>query len=314
MEEDTLSVASDALSSALMKMKLRAFINVTIDAGASWAIDFPGLDGFTLNVVHKGECWLRMEGEREDVHLRAGDCFLLTGGRNFTLAKDLTQKMRTPVIELFTAAPNGNMICNGGGDFFVVGTLFRFEGLLPPLMFGRLPPLILIAGDSDQAAVLRWSLDRFSAELRGNAVGRSLMLNQLAPIMLLQIFRIYLLSAARQENWLVAVSHAKLSKVFEAIHADFQRSWSLEALARLAGMSRSGFAVVFKKMVGVAPMDYLTRWRMQVACELLQAGEGRLATIASAVGYGSESAFSAAFQKIVKCRPGAYQKSGAARL
>ena len=72
-------------------------------------------------------------------------------------------------------------------------------------------------------------------------------------------------------------------------------------------MSRSGFALMFKKKVGVTPMDYLKHWRMQVACELLQSSDESLSAIASAVGYGSESAFSMAFQRVVKCRPGAYR-------
>lgn len=55
-------------------------------------------------------------------------------------------------------------------------------------------------------------------------------------------------------------------------------------------------------------MVYLMNWRMQIACQLLQTGDQPLSTIASAVGYGSESAFSVAFYKVVKCRPGAYRK------
>ena len=55
-------------------------------------------------------------------------------------------------------------------------------------------------------------------------------------------------------------------------------------------------------------MDYLKNWRIQIACELLRTGDLSLSAVAGAVGYGSESAFSVAFQKIVKCRPGMYRK------
>jgi transcriptional regulator GlxA family with amidase domain len=97
-------------------------------------------------------------------------------------------------------------------------------------------------------------------------------------------------------------------KVLEAMQTDYKRSWSLEQLAEVANMSRSGFALTFQKKVGVSPMVYLMNWRMQVACELLEAGDKSLALIASEVGYSSESAFSAAFTKIVKRRPGSYRK------
>jgi transcriptional regulator GlxA family with amidase domain len=84
-------------------------------------------------------------------------------------------------------------------------------------------------------------------------------------------------------------------------------------LADLANMSRSGFALVFKKKVGVTPMDYLKHWRMQIACDLLKVGDEPLSAIASATGYGSESAFSAAFQKIFQYRPGAYRRCFSSR-
>jgi AraC-like DNA-binding protein len=74
-------------------------------------------------------------------------------------------------------------------------------------------------------------------------------------------------------------------------------------------MSRSGFALNFKKQVGIPPMDYLTNWRMQIACELLKSANHTVSTVAAAVGYESESAFSVAFKKVVKCRPGFYQKN-----
>jgi AraC-like DNA-binding protein len=117
------------------------------------------------------------------------------------------------------------------------------------------------------------------------------------------------MSAKDEQNWLIALSDPKLSKAFEAIHSDYQKSWSLEDLAKVAGMSRSGFALNFKKQVGISPVDYLTNWRKQIACELLNTEGHNVSTVAIAVGYKSESAFSIAFTKIVKCRPGFYQKN-----
>jgi hypothetical protein len=41
------SAVCDPLSTALTTMKLHAFINVALDAGGNWAIDFPAYPGFT---------------------------------------------------------------------------------------------------------------------------------------------------------------------------------------------------------------------------------------------------------------------------
>ncbi len=312
LDEDHVWNTSDPLSTALTKMKLRTFINVALDAGGNWAVDFPAYEGFTLNVVQKGECWLSIKGSHQRARLHAGDCFLLTGGKEFTLATNLPLGKRFRAEEIFSQAEQGIARCNGGGDFFVLGVIFRFQGHLSSVLLDRMPALVHVDGSSDHAAVLRGSLDRFSAEMRTGGVGRSLILSHLAPIMLLQTLRFYLASSPKEENWLVALTHPRLIKVLEAMQTDYKRAWSLEQLAKVAHMSRSGFALTFKKKLGVSPMVYLTNWRMQIACELLETGDQNLASVASEVGYSSESAFSTAFTKIVKCRPGNYRKPAAA--
>jgi AraC-like DNA-binding protein len=308
--EAILSADPDPLSTALTTIKLKAYRNVALDAGGSWAVDFPAYEGFTLSVVRQGECWLRIADSSGVIRLKAGDCFLLTGGKRFTLATNLQLKKRFRAEQMFTDSHGGLAKCNGGGDFFVAGPIFRFDGHLPSILFSRLPAIVHIDGSSDQAAVLRWSLDRFNAEMLGAGVGRSLMLTHLAPIMLLQVLRLYLASSPKDENWLVALSNPSLSRVVDAIQTDYRQECSLDRFAKLANMSRSGLALTFKKRVGIPPMMYLMLWRMQIACELLRAGEQSISSIATAVGYGSESAFSAAFYKVVHCRPGAYRKTG----
>ena len=312
MNEDIVLNTCDPLSTALTTMKLRAFVSVALDAGGDWAVDFPAYEGFTLNVVQKGECWLSASA-REKVHLQSGDCFLLTGGKPFTLASNLSRPPRDRAEQLFMHAKEGVAVCNGGGQFFVVGIIFRFQGHLPSILFGRLPPIIHIDGNSDHAAVFRGSLDRFNAEMRNVGLGRSLILSHLAPIMLLQMLRLYVGSSPQEENWLRALVHPRLSRVLEAMQKDYKRHWSLDQFADLAQMSRSGFALAFKKTVGVSPLVYLANWRMQIACELLEKGDQSIATIAAEVGYESESAFSTAFDRIVKCRPGAYRTTPSQR-
>jgi AraC-like DNA-binding protein len=302
-------VPTDILSAALMKMKLKTSAASAIDAGGNWAIEIPEHQGFRLNHVLRGECWVSLKGSKSNYHLKAGDCFLTINGPSRIVANSLFVKRKVHLYSLFKDSKNGVITLNGGGGYFGFGTVFQFDGHLPRVLFARLPQVIHVPAHSDEAAILRWSLERFATEFFSRNIGRSLILNHLAPIMLLQIFRIYLSSAKRDKNWLIALADAKLSKAMEAVHLDYQMDWSLDKLAEVAGMSRSGFALNFKKQIGIPPMDYLTNWRMQIACELLEAGDKNVSTVASAVGYESESAFSVAFKKIIACRPGAYQRN-----
>lgn len=301
---------TDTLSETLMRMKLKTVVSKALDAGGKWAIEFPQYEGFKLHVVLKGDCWLSIEEDRNRYHLKAGDCFLLSGGKPFVMAKDSLVQKPLRAEAVMRAAQNEVATVNGGGDFFSIGALFQFEGHLPALLFNALPAVLDIPENSDQAAVLRWSLERFISEFREQKPGQALILNHLAPIMLVQVLRIYSNSLDRNSTgWFVALADPKLSRAIESIHTNYQHNWSLEDLAKVAGMSRSGFALNFKKLVGTSPMDYLTHWRMQIACEHLQSSSKSISAVANAVGYESESAFSVAFKKVVKCRPGMYQKS-----
>jgi AraC-like DNA-binding protein len=73
-------------------------------------------------------------------------------------------------------------------------------------------------------------------------------------------------------------------------------------------MSRSAFAARFKEVVGEAPLEYLTRWRMRKASQLLRGEDHKLADVASLVGYDSEGAFSKAFKRVLGVSPGVYRK------
>lgn len=302
--------AGDLLSVVLSRLKLNAFATGAFDAGGTWAIEFPPAEALSFKVITKGECWLAVDGEEKPYHLKTGDCFLVAGGRSFIVAKHLKARTRISAAELARKrGDDGVAVCNGGGDVRSIGTMFRFDGHFAGFILRFLPPVVHIPAHMDHAAVLRWSVDRFCAEFNGRSTGRSLMMGYLAPIILLQTLRIYLASAKSDQNWLVALSHPKLSKAMEAIHSQYERNWSLDTLAKASGMSRASFTSNFKKLVGLAPIDYLTHWRMQIACDLLQEGKFSIARIAAAVGYDSESAFSAAFKKIINCRPGYYQKN-----
>ena len=68
-------------------------------------------------------------------------------------------------------------------------------------------------------------------------------------------------------------------------------------------MSRSTFALRFKTVAGVAPLAYLTEWRMRLAERALRDGDIRVATLARSLGYTSESAFSNAFKRVTGNAP-----------
>jgi AraC-like DNA-binding protein len=64
----------------------------------------------------------------------------------------------------------------------------------------------------------------------------------------------------------------------------------------------------FAGLVGMPPIQYLAKWRMQVAAGLLSRGSANIAEVAAEIGYGSEAAFSRAFKKLVGVPPSAWRR------
>jgi AraC-like DNA-binding protein len=85
-------------------------------------------------------------------------------------------------------------------------------------------------------------------------------------------------------------------------------NWTIEELGREAGLSRSVLAERFLALVGIPPMNYLAKWRMQIASELLSGGNANFASIAAEIGYESEAGFSRAFKKIVGLPPSTWRR------
>jgi AraC-like DNA-binding protein len=74
-------------------------------------------------------------------------------------------------------------------------------------------------------------------------------------------------------------------------------------------LARSSLAERFTELIGQPPMQYLTRWRMQLAANLLTAGREPIGRIAEAVGYDSEAGFSRAFRRLVGTPPASWRKA-----
>ncbi|WP_246387188.1 AraC family transcriptional regulator [Gluconacetobacter sacchari] len=303
--------AKDPLSDVLALLRPRSAISVGLDAGGEWAIRFPAYEGIKFNTVLRGACWVRVEGETDLVRIEAGDCFLLTRGRPFLFATDpILPAIHSATI--YDAARDGVATCNGGGDFLLIGGRFFFEGDHAGLLCGALPPIVHVRDASNQAAVLRWSLEQLATEMRDGSVGSALMADHLAQIMLLQVLRLWLASENRGAGgWLGALADPRLARAIGAMHADPARKWTLAALAGMAGMSRTVFAVRFRAVVGQTPLDYLVGWRMRLAADRLRRTGGRVADIGYSVGYESEAAFSAAFRRVLGLTPMQHRRAAA---
>ena len=181
--------------------------------------------------------------------------------------------------------------------------IFSLDGLHARRLLAVLPAVMHL-GDDDCNAALRWLIDRLMRELREPRPGSDLLAEHLIQSLLIEALRLHLTEdPGRRIGWLFALADGQMHAVISAIHANPARKWTLHDFAQIAGMSRSSFAVRFKATVGEPAMDYLTRWRMLLAASRLSHSDGSISAIAPTVGYQSESAFGAAFKRIIGTSP-----------
>ncbi len=282
-----------------------------LEAGGEWSLAFAADDGVKCYAIQSGACWLALEGVAEPIRLTAGDFVLMPGGAAYRLCSAPEASPIDALGFLLTVSAGQNAVLNGGGDVSGVGGYFGFEGMHAERLLSMLPPVVHIRAEADKVG-LRWSIERLMRELREPQLGGALIAEHLAQTLLIEALRLHLADQSpHRSGWLFALADRRMRAVIAAMHAEPGRKWTLATLAKVAGMSRSSFALRFKATVGEPAMDYLTRWRMLVASDRLANGGMSIAIVAPTVGYDSESAFGAAFKRVIGSSPRQFARAAA---
>lgn len=303
----------DPLSQLLELLDLRAAAPSRLEAGGRWALSFAGHQHLKIGAVVAGECWLIPENA-EPRRLAAGDCYLLASSRPFTAASDLeTEPVPSgtalpspwPTPAYYQATPD-----DPARTILISGSL-SFDDTAAALLLDRLPPVSRIAAASRQATVVAPALRLLAEETAGNAPGSAIMSKQLTCILFVQVLRALLgtgdSSDPAPHGWLAALGDHEVGAALTLIHQYPAQRWTVAELAAAVSMSRSSFAMRFKALVGLPPLDYLVRWRMQLAARALQSTSRTVAAIGAELGYTSESAFSSTFKRVLGQPPSRYR-------
>ncbi|MEV4347039.1 AraC family transcriptional regulator [Actinoplanes sp. NPDC049596] len=295
---------ADPLQDVLALVGTTSRLSVGFAAGGEWAVAFEPPPAVKFNAVRRGECLLRVDDVTYP--LAAGDCFLLTRPRPFVLASSLDVPP-VPAHPLFAAATDGVARIGPADEVFILGGRFGFGERAEELLLDALPAVVHVPGSAPAAATVRWALDQIDAELRDHLPAAGLVTDHLAQVMLIHLLRLHL-AAHPPAGWLSGLSDPVVAPALRALHARPAHPWTVAELAAVAAVSRSTLAARFKQTAGQGPLDYLTRWRIELAAARLRRSDGTVAAIAHQVGYGSESALSTAFKRSTGISPRDYRR------
>jgi AraC-like DNA-binding protein len=267
------------LDSVLSAYQLRARVTDDANYCGHWREPEPQADTCIFHLIDKGECRVEANCLPQATTLGAGDLIVFPHG--------------SPHLLSGTSSDYTTMLC-GQFDFIC--------GQKNPLL-DSLPNCIIVR-EVEAGTAFRRIAELLTEEFRNSRFGSRAVTDKLADGLFVMTVRHHLSISQDRRGLLGALSDPKLQKAVNAMHNHPGRDWTVASLADEAGMSRTAFAEHFTDLLGVSPIQYLTRWRMMEALKLLNDSRLSVATIAERLGYQTEAAFRRGFKRIHGYGPG----------
>jgi AraC family transcriptional regulator, alkane utilization regulator len=215
---------------------------------------------------------------------------------------DLKPTIPTEAIVAMTRADEVVPVTHGGGGSttrFVCG-FFACASALSDRIVTPLPRVLKFRVGDDSPAMLLPNAVREarSGGERGARPGTHAVLCKLSELLFVEAVRSYVDTLDDSAGgWLVALKDRHVSAALALMHGQPASPWTLEMLAERIGASRSMLGERFVRLMGQAPMQYLSQWRLHLAADALAASDSATKRIASDAGFGSTAAFSRAFKR-----------------
>ena len=304
---------TSALEHALSRLHLEGAIFLRGDYSEAWAYEsLPSSDAAAIlapratrvllfHVVASGRCWIETEPGRPH-WASAGDVIVLPYNDEHRMG-GAAEATCVPIGTLIDPPPWASMpvIKHGGGGertTLVCGYLTCEDALFDPRL-GVFPSVFVVTPPAGAArAWVRTSIDYAAQQTTRVSADRIVAPTGLPELLLIEIVKLHLATVpAAERGWVHAIRDPVLAPALAAIHGSPQRHWTVSDLARESDVSDTLLDERFRTVLGLAPIRYLTGWRMHEAEELLRATDLGVASIARRVGYEAEEAFSRAFKR-----------------
>jgi AraC family transcriptional regulator, activator of mtrCDE len=305
----------DLLSDILGLMKLSGTLYFRTSFTAPWGVEVPSFENVArFHYVHRGRCFAHVAGEEDALLLEQGDLIIIPHGASHILSdpKDVEALTVDQVVEDSGFTGQGALVvgeAGAGHESQLICGHFAFETEACHVLVDALPCYIHI---KDYGKVspgwLDGTLKVIGAEAGGDQLGSDLIALKLSEIIFTQAIRHYLDGEGKNQKGLAGFADPHIRQALEAIHQDPATPWTVERLAREAGLSRTAFSNRFNELTTYTPLNYLTSWRMQLARQLLADSDLPIIDVAARSGYQSEASFGRVFKRHIGQPPAGYRR------
>lgn len=298
----------DALSSMFSVLRLSSSIYFRSDFSSPWGMKSNKSDFAQFHMVANGQCVVTFDDGIE-IELKSGDIILLPHGDAHAIS-DTTKSNLLDGAEVVHNIQSGLSPFKGEhNNTTLICGHFEFDKALEHPFIKTLPRALIIKDiEHREKAWFETVYNLILSESVDDLLGSQVIVSRLAEVMLMHLLRTYIKREQGKYPFYEALTDNQLCLSLTKIHLNPSFPWSLESLAKEAGLSRTLFANKFKALVGATPMEYVTQWRILKAKELLMKTKEPIANVAEQVGYSSEASFNRAFKRIANATPFVFRK------
>jgi AraC-like DNA-binding protein len=305
-------VTGDPLTDILRGLRLDGVEYGRCELREPWGLAFPAQAAARFHFIGRSGCWLK-QPDGEWVELEAGDAVLLPRGHAHVLAsapdaetKSISRYEAAKVCRDVYCLSNCDDGCPLATLLFFGSMHFNLDSAHP--LLGMMPDVMHTQRLETFEPGIPHLLEAMGREVAMDRIGSGGILARLADVLAATVIRTWVeCGCSDSSGWVAAVRDRDVGRVLAAIHLEPVRDWTVEALARIMGSSRSGFAKRFTTVMGQPPLKYVTQVRMHQARQWLMQDRIRIAVAATRLGYESEAAFSRAFKRVIGAPPSRFR-------
>ncbi|MCB9684693.1 MAG: AraC family transcriptional regulator [Alphaproteobacteria bacterium] len=277
----------DALSAALSELRAVRGRFYASRVAPGWSLRFPPAEGCVVHLVRGGHTRIWVGGEVYPI--RDAELLLLPHGDAHALG-DRPDGHEVGFPQQSSVRRDWSAGHPDAVDLVCGEVVLRESAGLP--LLASLPRVLRVGADDPADGVIRVLVEQ--ADRQGP--GASAMVARLMEVLVVHAVRSWATAADGVPAWVLGARDPVVGRALAAIHARPEAPWTVEALARVGGSSRSRFAERFADLLGVAPMGWVQRVRIGRASDDLARGD-RVSEVAARWGYASPAAFSRAYKR-----------------
>jgi AraC-like DNA-binding protein len=299
----------DILRDILETLRFKGTIFFRSDLASPWGLSLSKSHVPRFHIVLSGECFIGTDSH-EAVRARQADIVVLPAGSPHWIA-DAPGRALTP-------SETAGLACELGNPLFQNGTVTS------RIMCGRVQfdhgsshPIIDTLPDIMHFEMLDpagpiWSVVQLiDGELQQRRQKDNPIVDRLTEVLFLQLLNGYVNDSANTGGFLAALRDRRVFRALTLIHREPAFNWTLSSLGGRVGMSKATLVRRFQEIVGVAPMAYITDWRIMKARNLVVHATMPLEQIAERTGFASARTLSKTFKHHYGCSPSAMRRTKA---